>query len=226
MYSSWPCPLPDGSNNLEMLLGFDQARPKRLMILPPVLEELNKFRRQTVEIMRRLDLAGVDSFCPDLPGCNESSIPFALQDLDTLRTAAQLAAKHINATHIVALRSGCWLAPLDLPGWLYAPAKPAKLLRSLLKAHLIAAREAGEPIDFDTLEARVGEDGLALGGIHLSAKLIRQLQAEDYQPSDNHVILPTELIGGSPLWLRAENDEDPEQADALANAILVGLQDA
>ena len=32
-----------------------------------------------------------------------------------------------------------------------------------------------------------------------------------------------EMLGGSPLWLRAEPDEDPAQADALAAVITMAL---
>ena len=67
--ASWPCLLGHGQMADEMALSFDQHRRWRLLIVPALFEEANRLRRFTVEVMRRLDNAGVDSFLPDLPGC-------------------------------------------------------------------------------------------------------------------------------------------------------------
>ena len=37
-------------------------------------------------------------------------------------------------------------------------------------------------------------------------------------------VIEQELLGGAGLWLRAEPDEDPAQADALAAVIAMGLK--
>ena len=77
MYVTWPCPLPDGSTGEEMALRFGKDRPRRLLMIPPLFDEANKFRHQVTEIMRRFDANGVDCVLPDLPGCNESTAPLA-----------------------------------------------------------------------------------------------------------------------------------------------------
>ena len=44
-----------------------------------MFDEANKLRHFTIELMRRLDTAGIDTFLPDLPGCNESLAPLEAQ---------------------------------------------------------------------------------------------------------------------------------------------------
>ena len=61
-------------------------------MLPAWFDEGNKLRHFTVEVMRRLDGAGIDSFLPDLPGCNESLAPLEQQTLESWRTEAAEAA--------------------------------------------------------------------------------------------------------------------------------------
>ena len=75
MIASWNAPLADGSDSEELLFSIDHGRALRVLILPALFDEANKLRRFTVQVMRKLDAAGVDSFLPDLPGCNESLQP-------------------------------------------------------------------------------------------------------------------------------------------------------
>ena len=118
MYATWPCPLPNGRMGEEMVLGFDAARAQRLLVIPPLFDEANKFRHQIFEIMRRIDTREVDCFLPDLPGCNESTADLMQQTLGQWRAAVAAAATHFRATHVLAIRSGGWLVPGDSPGWL------------------------------------------------------------------------------------------------------------
>ena len=120
MYVTWPCPLPDGTSGEEMALCFEQRRSRRLLVIPPLFDEANKFRHQLSEIMRRLDEGGVDCFLPDLPGCNESKAPLQAQTLAGWRQAVGAAAAHFGAAHVLAVRSGCWLVPDDVPAALNA----------------------------------------------------------------------------------------------------------
>ncbi len=223
MYATWPCPTAAGGPAEEMVLGLAQGREVRLLVIPPLFEEANKFRHQIFEIMRRLDLRGIDCFCPDLPGCNESLAPHGEQTLAGWRSAIAAAAEHFGATHALAIRSGCWLAPEGLSAWLYAPAKPSQILRAMVRARALAAREAGSE---ETAEAilRIGrEQGIELAGWHLSAELVRELETAGFAPAAVHTLVEQADVGGKPLWLRAENDDDPEQADALAAMIAVGV---
>ena len=208
------------------MLGFDQNRPKRLLIISPLFDEANKFRHQLVQTMRKLDAQGVDSFLPDLPGCNESTASFAEQDLAHWRDAVMAAATHFAATHVLAIRSGCWLVPATLPGWLYAPAKPKQILRGMLRTRILSAREAGKTETTEELAELGRRDGITLAGWDLSAELVKQLETEAPDLPDGYRIIEQADLGGSPPWLRAENDYDPAQADALAGAIVSGMGDA
>lgn len=226
MYKGWPCPRPVGGMGEEMALAFDQNRSLRLLVIPPLFEEANKFRHQLFEIMRRMDLRGVDCFLPDLPGCNESTAPVRYQTLAGWRAATEAASNHFRATHILAIRSGAWLAPQILPGWLYAPAKPKQVLRSLIRARTLASKEAGREETGETLLDMARSEGIELAGWELDARLVRELEQAEFAPGPDHVIIEQADIGGKPLWLRAENDDDPEQADALAAIIALGLSEA
>jgi hypothetical protein len=118
---TWNIPAHDGgSAGEEMLLAFDRGRTARVLICPAWFDEANKLRRFTVEVMRRLDMAGIDSFLPDLPGCNESLVALRNQTLDGWRSGMMAAANALGATHVLAIRAGSLLAPAGLPGWHYA----------------------------------------------------------------------------------------------------------
>ncbi|MBX7496227.1 hypothetical protein K3172_10220 [Qipengyuania sp. 6B39] len=223
MYSSWPCPTPDGGTGEEMMLGFDQGRTTRILLLAPLFDEANKFRRQLVEIMRRLDQNGIDSFLPDMPGCNESLARHGEQSLARWQEVAARAADHVRATHVFAIRSGSWLAPEAHAGWLYAPARPAKILRSLARARTLAAREAGRDETVDSLLEQGRTKGIELTGWELGSRLVGELETAQFEPAAAYSVIEQADIGGKPLWLRAENDVDPAQADALVALILAGL---
>lgn len=223
MYVSWPCPLPNGSTGEEMALRFDEDRPRRLLMIPPLFDEANKFRHQLVEIMRRFDANGVDCFLPDLLGCNESTAPLADQSIAGWRAAAIAAAAYFGATHVFAVRSGGWLVPDTLPGWIYALVKPRQVLRGMLRARSLAAREAGVDESSENLLACGRQEGLTLAGWDLGATLIRELDEGEFVPPANAVTIEQGEVGGKPLWLRAENDHDPAQADALVGIILARL---
>ncbi|WP_247718132.1 hypothetical protein [Qipengyuania proteolytica] len=206
-----------------MMLGFDQGRTTRILLLAPLFDEANKFRRQLVEIMRRLDQNGIDSFLPDMPGCNESLARHGEQSLARWQEVAARAADHVRATHVFAIRSGSWLAPEAHAGWLYAPARPAKILRSLARARTLAAREAGRDETVDSLLEQGRTKGIELTGWELGSRLVGELETAQFEPAAAYSVIEQADIGGKPLWLRAENDVDPAQADALVALILAGL---
>ena len=226
MYADWPSPAPGGGTHDEMMLGFDRRREHRLLVLAPLFEEANRFRHQIVEIMRRLDMRDIDCFCPDLPGCNESTTPLREQTLDCWRDAAQAASAHVGATHVLAIRSGCWLAPAGLPGWLYVPPRTSLVLRAMVRARIIAARETGCEETGERLLSSARATGIELAGWELGPELVAEMEREEIDYPDCQTIVKQADIGGKPLWLRAENDDDPEQADALAALVAIGMLDA
>ncbi len=220
----WPCPGPDGERREEMALAFDRSRAHRLLVLPAWFDEANKLRRQTVEVMRRLDLSSVDCFLPDLPGCNESEALLREQTLEAWRAAASAAAGHFGVTHVLTIRAGALLAPEELRGWSYAPVAGAKALRAMLRARTIASREAGKTERTEELQALARTQGIELAGWHLGAGFFSQLEVAE--PAKTLTAIGQDDIGGAGLWLRAEPDEDPAQADALAALLAMGITGA
>jgi hypothetical protein len=223
-FVDWPCPVPGGGTREELALVFDKRREHRLLVLPAWFDEANKLRRLTVEVMRRLDLAGIDCVLPDLPGCNESSAKLADQTLAGWRDAATAAAGHFAASNVLTIRAGALLAPQGLPGWSYAPTGGRQVLRAMLRARTIAAREAGRSERTEHLQTLARTEGIALAGWTIGAEMFRDLETAEPAPALAEIEQAT--VGGSGLWLRAEPDEDPEQADALGAVLAMGVTGA
>jgi hypothetical protein len=113
------------------------------------------------------------------------------------------------------------LAPPALPGWRYAAISGAGVLRPLLRAGALAAREAGENRTAEQLLEAGSDTGLDLAGYRLGAELVRELEAAE--PAGDLADIAQADIGGGGLWLRAEPDHNPKQADALAAIVAMGL---
>ncbi|MEW9856948.1 hypothetical protein [Novosphingobium sp. M1R2S20] len=217
----WPCPLPGGAIAEEYALTFDRGRAKRLLIVPALFDEANRLRRFTVEVMRRLDGAGIDAFLPDLPGTNESLQSLTVQEPHDWADAMAAASHHFGATAVLGMRGGCLFTPSMQQVLLYAPVKASAQLRQMLRARMLASREIGREETRDGLMALGLAIGIELAGYQLSAEFIRQF--EPLTPREDGVEIAQETVGGSGLWLRAEPGESAEQADALAAAVLVAL---
>lgn len=222
--TDWPCPAPGGGTRDELALVFDRGRAMRLLVLPAWFDEANKLRRQTVEVMRRLDLSGIDSFLPDLPGCNESGAKLVHQTLDGWQDGASEAAHHFRATHVLTVRAGALLAPPGVSGWRYAPTGGRQTLRGMVRARIIAAKEAGKPERTEDLQEQGRTEGIELAGWHIGPEMFAAL--ESAEPSEALTLIDQDALGGPGLWLRAEPDESPEQADALAAILAIGMTEA
>ncbi len=225
MIGTWKAPLSDGESSEELLLSFDGDRAVRILVLPAWFDEANKLRRFTVEVMRRLDASGIDSFLPDLPGCNESLAPLAGQTIDAWRRAAAAAAQAVRATHIFTVRAGALIAPPELSGWRYAPQSGPKQLRGMIRARTIAAREQGIEETTDQLIEMGQSDGLDLAGWTVGSAMFGELESAEPEASETQVEIAQKTLGGAGLWLRAEPDENPAQADALAAIIALAVSD-
>lgn len=221
MISTWNIVSPDGTSGEELLVAFDRGRARRVLVCPAWFDEANKLRRFTVEVMRRLDTAGLDAFLPDLPGCNDSLAPLSGQTLAGWQTGMLAAATTFAVTDVLALRAGALLAPAHLPGWHYAAQSGPKLLRGMIRARTIAAREAGREEKADALMALGRAEGLMLSGWPLGAAMIRDLETAEPVLAEGQSDIAQSQLGGPGLWLRAEPGEDSAQADALA-AIIAG----
>ena len=91
----------------------------------------------------------------------------------------------------------------------------------MLRARTIASREAGRTERSEDLQVRARENGIELGGWEIGAAMFRAL--ETATPGGSLVEIQQSVVGGAGLWLRAEPDEDPEQADALAALLTMGI---
>lgn len=221
---NWPCPLPSGGTSEEYLLSFNRGRGAKVLMIPPLFDEHNKLRAQIVLTMRALDRSGVDSALPGLPGWNESLEPLETQRLASWRDAVQAAADFLAATHVLSWRAGALLLPPQLTGLRYAPLGGASQLRGMMRARLIAAREAGRTETIAEMEDKGRADGIELVGWHIGSELFRELEAAEPVPSEHQPDIDQSEIGGASLWLRAEPDTNPSQAEALAAMIVERLR--
>ncbi|MFC3099598.1 hypothetical protein [Altererythrobacter lauratis] len=211
---------PSGQEELALTFG-DPSASMRLLVLPAWFDEANKLRHFTVEVLRRLEREGVASVMPDLPGCNESLAPLAAQDLASWRGAARAASQAYGCTHVLAIRAGVNLAP-DLPGWAFAPLAGKAALRALLRARVVAAKEANRSESSEALLETGKGEGLALGGYHLGAGMVTALAEAELPAHGLHTLTPADF-GAAGLWLRAEPDHDAAQAEALAVRVVQDL---
>ncbi|WP_233453852.1 alpha/beta hydrolase family protein [Tsuneonella flava] len=220
---NWPCHAAGcGNDHSEMALAFDRGRKVRLLVIPALFDEANKLRRQTINVMRRLDLAGIDTFVPDLPGCNESIASLPQQTLAIWRDATVEAVRNFKVTHILTVRASAMLAPDGLPGWAWAPTGGRQALRGMIRARTIAAKEAGRPEKTEDIQTLGRTEGVELAGWQIGAEMFRDLETAN--PAAHLIEIPQSDLGGPGLWLRAEPDEDAGQADALAAILSVALE--
>ena len=222
--SLWSCPDTDGGTAEHLALSFDKFRQHRLLIVPALFDEANRLRRFTVEVMRRLDAAGIDSFLPDLPGCNESLAPLEAQSLNSWTMAMLAAARHFRASHVLSMRGGALVMPQLLPGWRYAPTNGAATLKQMLRMRILASREAGREEHQAGLLALGLAKGLVLAGYALGPEMVAGLQSASPPEETRQTIIGQDMLGGAGLWLRAEPDEDAAQADALAAVIAMEIK--
>lgn len=208
-----------GGSPPEYTFAIDRARTSRLLIVPPLFDEMNKMRRLLVETMRRLDRADIDSFLIDLPGTNESAAPLERQDAEGWQSAASAAAVHFGATHVLGVRGGAMFVPVDLPGLLYAPVAGPQTLNRLLRSRTVAAREAGREENATMLLERGLRDGIDLAGYRLGASMIAALTQRHVPVRPGLATIDRDAVGGGGMWLRAEPGDAPDQAHALAAII-------
>lgn len=213
---AWPCPAPGGAIEEFALVCGPADAARRVLIAPALFDEANKTRRLLAETMRGLAARGVATVLPDLPGCGESLAPLDAQTLASWRAAMAAAAGHFAATHVLALRGGALVAPA-LPGWRLEPT--AAVLRPLLRARTVAAREAGRTETIAELLEAGRREGLELAGYRLGPAMVGELEGAALDAVADHDAIGLEAIGGSALWLRAEPGEDPAMAAALAERL-------
>jgi hypothetical protein len=198
----------------------DEAASRCVLIIPPLFDEMNRTRRMLVSVMRALAERDVRTLLPDLPGCNESLADIAIQTLDGWRDALRTFASETGVTHIISLRGGALIDNIaKVPVLRLAPVKGSSLLKTMLRTRLIADKEAGKSSSADDLLAQSKSQPLELSGYSLCAAMLESL--ERAAPADLPHVLEVSLaeINGSPLWLRAEPQDDPAMSAAFAAKI-------
>ncbi|MBK8374063.1 hypothetical protein [Sphingorhabdus sp.] len=213
----WQSYSVNGHDEGVMRLGIGHAR--QILIVPPLFDEANRTRRMLVQTMRFLDQACVGSLLIDLPGCNESRQGLQQQSLDNWRHAVRECAGQCAATHIVSLRGGSLVddGEADLPHWRLAPAKGASLLKTMIRTRIAGDKEAGKATTEAELLEAAKASPIELAGNLLAPDMVAQLAAAEARELP---VLTVRALGqgiiGSPLWLRAEPQDDPAMSAAIA----------
>ena len=209
------------------MLRFGPDTGPVVVVALPLFEEANRTRAFAVTILRALAERGIAGALPDLPGQAESLLPTHETDLAKLRAGFAAAVASLTTPVVtLAIRSGTLLdtdAAVTARTHL-SPMTGADLRRELIRARQASARESGDPFDPASLDTAT--DPVELAGNLVSPALLAQLS--DATPSleqTRTVRLATEAkpadakLPGSPLWRRAEPDNDPAFAQAVADDI-------
>ncbi|MGV3456694.1 hypothetical protein [Sphingomonas sp.] len=209
------------------MLRFGPDTGPVVVVALPLFEEANRTRAFAVTILRALADRSIAGALPDLPGQGESLLPTHETDLAKLRAGFAAAVVSLNRpAFTLAIRSG---ALLDSDAAVTAryhlsPMTGADLRRELIRARQASARESGEAFDPASLDTAT--DPVELAGNLVGPTLLAQLS--DATPSAERtrtVRLATEAkpadakLPGTPLWRRAEPDNDLAFAQAVADDI-------
>ncbi len=209
-----------GGGQEQCLCFGPQDASRRILMLLPLFDEMNRMRRTAVQAMRSAAHAGIATCLPDLPGCNESTAPLALQNLHFWRSAVAASARMFGATHIMSVRGGCLIdsAP-DLPVLRMAPVKGSSLIKTLVRTQIASDKESGIISTADSLAQQALSRTVLLAGNEIAAHLWSDLDSAvpEQRPDSEELALAD--IGGSALWLRAEPQYDPAMAKAWAQAL-------
>lgn len=208
------------AQQVEFCLSFGGDSARRILIIPPLFDEMNRMRRVCVSAMRGLAERGVGSLLIDLPGCNESLAPLESQSLHGWRDAVIACAGQLSITHIASIRGGALVdnGPASLPHWRLAPAKGPSLLKTMIRTRIAGEKEAGNIVTESQLMQQATTGPIELAGNNLGPDMVAQLAVTE--PAALPHVTERKLgehIGGSPLWLRAEPQDDAIFAANIAD---------
>ncbi|QDX25538.1 hypothetical protein FPZ54_05560 [Sphingomonas suaedae] len=209
------------------MLRFGPSSGPVVVVALPLFEEANRTRTFAVTVLRALADRGIAGALPDLPGQGESLVPTHNATLATLSEAfAAGVASLRRSAYSLAIRSGTLLdgSALVVARYHLAPMTGADLRRELVRARQASSRESGEAFDPASLDTATAPVELA-GNLVAPAMLAELATAVPATTAVRTVRLETEArpadakLPGSPLWRRAEPDNDPEFAERLAEDI-------
>lgn len=192
-------------------------------------------------ICRALAKRGVASVLPDLPGQGESLVPLSTLMPTDLQVAFDALIQHLRKTRpvfSVGLRSGVLFDKLSVVDgrWHFAPQNGGELWKALSRIKQVAVGPSMQLGDYWYLDdvvrpPDVPEPPVEIAGNIISPVMLSGLEMDgplgrwDGFPPLRTVRLDTDPtpadlhVPGTPLWRRAEPDNDPALADLLADDI-------
>lgn len=197
----------DWAGGSEAMVRFGPPEGPVVVAALPLFEEANRTRTFMVTILRALADRGIASVLPDVPGQGESMVPTEQATLAAMRDA--LAA--VPGRYSFAIRSGALLDTAARKGrWHLSPQQGPELLRELARM-----RVAGGSDDF--------------GGNCLSPALLAELEQAETGPAfvarlETEARPADAKLAGSPLWRRAEPDNDIGLADRIAGQLAAWIR--
>lgn len=198
-----------------------------ILLVPPLLEELNRCRAFLAAIMRGLAAAGFRAVLPDLPGTGESPRDLSTVGLDDWTGAVGLLSFDLRARSQVPLlasfRGGCLIeAEADVAAcWRFAPVAGTALTRDLVRARqaILPDKTRSEAIIEDARNVPT-----EFSGYRLPSALFAALH--DARPHEADGVrtvrltsdpAPADLkLDGRPLWRQAEPGTDADLSSAIA----------
>jgi len=222
----------DWAGGREAMMRFGPDTGPVVVAALPLFEEANRTRSFVVTILRLLAARGIAGALPDLPGQGESLVPTHRTSLLKLQDAFNFACDKFDregrSCYALALRSGALLDVLaPVAGrWHFAPMPGEKLLRELKRTALAADPQRK---DLDSLIFG-GEVPIEIAGNLVSPALLGELATARPAPNARIVRLVTDSadaalkLEASPLWRRAEPDNDPALATLLADDIAAWIR--
>lgn len=214
----------DWAGGREAMLRFGPDTGPVVVAALPLFEEANRTRAFVVTILRALADRGIASALPDLPGQGESLAETANASMRSWRQAFAAAAAACSdmPPYGIALRGGALIdTDAELAErWHFAPMLGDKALRELKRAAITAdpQRRDLDSLDFES------NTPVEIAGNLLSPALLGEIGAA--RPAPARIVRLTAdaaeaalKVDGTPLWRRAEPDNDPALAALLADDI-------
>jgi len=203
-----------------LVLGPEKAAA-RILIIPPLFDEMNRMRHTLIEAMRLLADTDVATAIADLPGCNESCAALHEQSLTGWRNAAMAANKAFGATHIFSVRGGGLIDDGDplLPILRLSPVKGKSLLNMMIRTRIAGDKESGITTTTQALDEQATTGPVELAGNAIGPAMWSDLNAAEPAALPAVTEIKPADIGGSALWLRAEPQHSAEMAQGLASAL-------
>ena len=207
------------------LMAGDSNASRRILIVPPLFDEMNRMRRVLVSAMRGLADLGVCSILPDLPGCNESMARLVDQDLDKWRGAIAAVAEQLGATHIASIRGGVLIdnGSARLPHWRLSPVKGGSLLKAMLRTRIAGDKETGISSNMESLIEQGCREPIELAGNMIGPDMLSSMQYAEAEPLAKLTVTAlgdgADEVSGRALWLRAEPQDDPAMATSIAEQL-------